>query len=283
MRKTLFATAMITTLLASSVPMTPYAADGNIVKKGEGYIVISGQGCSSLKQILETICSNLGNGNIICPEIPDKPETPELPDVQEPVTPELPDTQKPVTPEQPDTQTPVTPEPPNTQKPVTPESPDVQEPVTPELPDTQKPIIPEQPDIQEPDNGSSDETIHTYASRILDLVNAERAKAGLSALRLDTGITAAANVRAKEIKQSFSHTRPNGSSFSTALQEQGVTYRGSGENIAWGQKSPEQVMNAWMNSSGHRANILNPNFQNIGIGYYQDANGRNYWVQLFTY
>lgn len=65
--------------------------------------------------------------------------------------------------------------------------------------------------------------------------------------------------------------------------EQGVSYRESGENIAWGQKSPEQVMNGWMNSDGHRANILNKNFRNLGVGYYQDENGTNYWVQLFTY
>lgn len=114
-------------------------------------------------------------------------------------------------------------------------------------------------------------------------MNEERAKAGLPALEMSAEITAAANVRAKEIKQSFSHTRPDGSNFSSALKEQGVSYRGSGENIAWGQKSPEQVMNGWMNSEGHRANILNKNFKNIGVGYYQDANGVNYWVQLFTY
>lgn len=158
-------------------------------------------------------------------------------------------------------------------------------------------VIPEQPGTQEPDTGATDQpgvqepgvetpdedTVHPYVTRILELVNEERAKAGLSALELDTDITAAANVRAVEIKQSFSHTRPNGTSFSTALKEQGVSYRGSGENIAWGQKSPEQVMDGWMNSEGHRANILNANFKNIGIGYYQDQKGVNYWVQLFTY
>lgn len=78
------------------------------------------------------------------------------------------------------------------------------------------------------------------------------------------------------------HTRPDGSSFSTALQQQGVSYRGCGENIAWGQRTPEQVMNGWMNSEGHRANILNKNYKNIGVGFYQE-NDVNYWVQLFTY
>ncbi len=123
----------------------------------------------------------------------------------------------------------------------------------------------------------------TYAQQVVKLVNVERVKAGLSELAIDEKTEAAALVRAKEIKQSFSHTRPNGSQFSTVLKEQGVSYRGAGENIAWGQKSPEEVVTAWMNSEGHRANILNAKFTHIGVGYYQDAKGTNYWSQLFTY
>ena len=56
----------------------------------------------------------------------------------------------------------------------------------------------------------------------------------------------------------------------------------SGENIAWGQKTPEEVMKGWMNSEGHRANILNKNYTSIGVGYYQNAGGVNYWTQIFT-
>ena len=171
-----------------------------------------------------------------------------------------------------------TPETPDVEIPVLPETPDVEIPVNPE-----SPVIPEQPEVSNPDDNVPEESVHQYVTEILNLVNTERAKVGLSALALDMNITAAANVRAKEIKQSFSHTRPDGSNFSTALKEQGVSYRGSGENIAWGQKSPEQVMNGWMNSDGHRANILNKNFKSMGVGYYQDENGVNYWVQLFTY
>lgn len=137
--------------------------------------------------------------------------------------------------------------------------------------------------INKPGNDNSGDTsVSAYAQKVVDLVNAERAKNGLSALTVDTSVTAAANVRAKEITQSFSHTRPNGSGFSTALTENGASYRGSGENIAWGQKSPEAVMNAWMNSDGHRANILNPKFTKIGVGHYVN-NGTSYWTQLFTY
>lgn len=152
-----------------------------------------------------------------------------------------------------------------------------------DTPETSTPPVVETPDTQEPDGDISDEETLSYAEQVIKLVNEERAKAGLPALTMSKDITTAANVRAKEIKQSFSHTRPDGSSFSSVLSQYGISFRGSGENIAWGQKTPEQVMNAWMNSDGHRANILNKNFKNIGVGYYQDANGVKYWVQLFTY
>ena len=131
-------------------------------------------------------------------------------------------------------------------------------------------------------NGNyANDTLAAYANEVLQLVNQERTKAGLSSLTSEATITAAANVRAQESRQSFSHTRPNGTSFSTALREHGVSYRTSGENIAYGQRTPQEVVNAWMNSPGHRANILNPSFNKIGIGVYQ-YNGTIYWSQLFT-
>ena len=139
------------------------------------------------------------------------------------------------------------------------------------------------PELRPEDTPGQGATELSFAEQVVKLVNKERAKAGLAEVTLDKKIEAAALVRAKETEQSFSHTRPNGTSFSTALKEQGVTYRGAGENIAWGQKTPEDVMRAWMNSEGHRANILNAKFTKIGVGYYRNAQGRNYWTQLFTY
>jgi len=124
--------------------------------------------------------------------------------------------------------------------------------------------------------------INSYASQVLQLVNVERAKAGLSAYTTNSAITAAANTRAKETVQSFSHTRPNGSSFSTVFKEYNVSYRACGENIAYGQDTPQEVVTGWMNSPGHRANILNSNFNIIGIGVYQSSNGTIYWSQEFT-
>ncbi len=130
--------------------------------------------------------------------------------------------------------------------------------------------------------GNNDTSEHAFIQQVVNLVNTERAKEGLAPLTIDTKVQAAAMVRAKECEISFSHTRPDGSSFATALKEQNVSYRSSGENIAYGQQTPEAVMRAWMNSSGHRANIMNPNFTTIGVGYYENANGTDYWCQLFT-
>lgn len=150
-------------------------------------------------------------------------------------------------------------------------------------PESKPETTPPSEDTNTPENKPEADKELTFAEQVVELVNQERTKAGLSAVTLDQNIASAALVRAKEIETSFSHTRPNGSKFSTALTEQGVTFKGAGENIAWGQKSPEAVMQAWMNSEGHRANILNKNFTKIGVGYYQNAAGRNFWTQLFTY
>lgn len=150
-------------------------------------------------------------------------------------------------------------------------------------PENKPEITPPSEDTNTPENKPEADKELTFAEQVVELVNQERTKAGLNAVTLDKSIASAALVRAKEIETSFSHTRPNGSKFSTALTEQGVTFKGAGENIAWGQKSPEAVMQAWMNSEGHRANILNKNFTKIGVGYYQNASGRNFWTQLFTY
>ena len=200
-------------------------------------------------------------------------ETPELPEELPEETPdEMPD-QQPETPEDiPEEED--TPELPEEHPEETPDN-------TPQLPEDNRPD-------ETPDNGT-DQTPEDntgsmqgdFASQVAALVNAERAKYGLSALTVDTKVQQAALVRAKETAQSFSHTRPNGSSFSTALTEAGVSYRTAGENIAYGQSTPQQVMNAWMNSSGHRANILNANYTTIGVGY-TVINGTAYWAQLFT-
>lgn len=149
-------------------------------------------------------------------------------------------------------------------------------------PDNNRPTPDHTPD-NTPDQPEDNSSMDQFASRVVELVNAERAKAGLSPLTVDNSVASAAATRAKEIEKSFSHSRPDGSSFSTALKASGVSFMGAGENIAYGQQTPEAVMQGWMNSSGHRANILNPKFTTIGVGHYQNAAGVHYWTQLFTY
>ena len=119
------------------------------------------------------------------------------------------------------------------------------------------------------------------ASEVVRLTNSTRTQNGYAALTEDSALSKAAAVRAREIASSFSHTRPSGSSFSSVLSESGVSYRRAGENIASGQKSASEVVNAWMNSSGHRANMLSSSYSRIGTASV-NVGGTLYWVQLFA-
>lgn len=119
------------------------------------------------------------------------------------------------------------------------------------------------------------------ASEVVRLTNSARSQNGYAALVEDGALSEAAAVRAREIARSFSHTRPSGASFSSALSESGVSYLRVGENIASGQKSASEVVNAWMNSPGHRANILNSSYSRIGSASV-NIDGTHYWVQLFA-
>lgn len=124
-----------------------------------------------------------------------------------------------------------------------------------------------------------------YRQEVLDLVNAERAKYGLQPLVMgDANLTAAAQKRAEEIATVNSHVRPDGSKWYTVLKEYNVTDAAAGENAAWGSVSPEEVVNAWMNSAGHRANILDPEARAMGVGYYYNSSSSwgHQWIQLFT-
>lgn len=119
--------------------------------------------------------------------------------------------------------------------------------------------------------------------QVIDLVNQERAKAGLSPLKENTELAKVAEVKAEDMRDNnyFSHTSPVYGSPFDMMKQFGIKYSYAGENIAKGQRSPQEVMNGWMNSEGHRANILNSNFTEIGVGYVTDSNGGTYWVQMF--
>lgn len=238
---------------------------------------------STLKECLESL-EKQQRENCVVITLPCNPGAGQKPETPDNSTPETPDNSAPENkPETPDNSTPENkPETPDNSTPETPEN-------KPETPDNGTPENkPETPDNSAPENKPGQEEgveaeYHAYVLRVVELVNEERAKAGLKPVTLEKNISAAAQVRAQETEVSFSHTRPDGTKFTTALAQAGVTYRGAGENIAWGQRTPEQVMNGWMNSAGHRANILNEKFTSIGVGYYQNAAGTNYWTQLFTY
>lgn len=138
--------------------------------------------------------------------------------------------------------------------------------------------------VQQPDNTPVEkqeteaEKAERFIEEVIELTNAEREKEGLPALSTMTKLDKAAQIRADELKEKYSHDRPDGTRCFTVLDDVNINgYSAVGENIALGQRSPEQVVQAWMNSDGHRRNIMNVQFEKIGVGY-ADNNG---WVQLF--
>ena len=121
------------------------------------------------------------------------------------------------------------------------------------------------------------------AKEVVSLTNAQRKSAGLNALKSSGQLTMLAQLKAEDMAKNgyFSHTSPTYGSAFDMMKAYGVSYKTAGENIAKGQKSAQSVINGWMGSSGHRANILNSSYTEIGVGYAQDRNGNTYWVQIF--
>lgn len=129
--------------------------------------------------------------------------------------------------------------------------------------------------------GSSVDEVY---QQVLNEVNAQRAAAGLSVLTYRSDIEAYAAIRAQEIVEKWDHTRPDGRAFYTVFTDSGKRYIKVGENLAKGSAgnlgTANQVVNAWMGSPGHRANILNPDFKGMAVSLYVN-NGIYYWAQLF--
>lgn len=122
--------------------------------------------------------------------------------------------------------------------------------------------------------------VSAYEQKVVELTNQERAKNGLKPLALDTALSKVAREKSRDMQSKgyFSHTSPTYGSPFDMMKKFGITYRSAGENIAMGQPTPEAVVKAWMNSEGHRANILNSGYTHIGVGHV--ASG-NYWTQMF--
>lgn len=140
--------------------------------------------------------------------------------------------------------------------------------------------------VDKPSNnnpGSKLDDVNSIEKEVVRLVNIEREKNGLKALEIDAELSKVARTKSKDMadKGYFSHTSPTYGSPFDMMKKFGIKYSYAGENIAKGQPTAESVVKAWMNSEGHRANILSKNFTKIGVGYYKDSNGTPYWTQMF--
>ncbi|MEE3404334.1 MAG: CAP domain-containing protein [Acutalibacteraceae bacterium] len=144
-------------------------------------------------------------------------------------------------------------------------------------PSTDKPST-DKPSTDKP--SASVTNTSTYEQQVIDLINEIRVKNGLSPLTENTALSRCAKAKSQDMhdKRYFSHQSPTYGSPFDMMKQFGITYRTAGENIAMGQSTPQAVVNAWMNSKGHRANILNASFTQIGMGYVADG---HYWTQQF--
>lgn len=127
---------------------------------------------------------------------------------------------------------------------------------------------------------TTDSGVLNYEKEVVRLVNDIRLQNGLNALSENWELSRVARIKSQDMKDNnyFSHTSPVYGTPFQMIKNFGISYRSAGENIAKGQQTPQAVVNAWMNSSGHRANILNPSYTQIGVGY---VAGGKYWTQMF--
>lgn len=143
---------------------------------------------------------------------------------------------------------------------------------------------PEQKPEEKPEqNPGTSSDYAAFQQRVLELVNSERAKVGAKPLTLNAKLSNVATTKSQDMidKNYFDHNSPTYGSPFDMMKKFGISYKSAGENIAMGQTSPEEVMKAWMNSDGHRKNILNSSFTEIGVGVAKNAKGQLYWTQMF--
>ncbi|TQR13366.1 hypothetical protein FG383_12605 [Psychrobacillus soli] len=172
------------------------------------------------------------------------------------------------------------------------EAPVVEKPVTPPVaekpakpvtpPVAEKPVTPAPtPEVKEPVKENNESVqVSAEIQQVVDLTNQERAKAGLKALQIDTKLTQSAQAKSQDMKNKnyFSHTSPTYGSPFDQMKSFGITYKSAAENIAMGQPSATEVVKAWMESPGHKANIMNPSYTHIGVGL---SDSGFYWTQQF--
>lgn len=162
----------------------------------------------------------------------------------------------------------------------------------PTKPEATKPVV-TQPEVTKPAPApapapapveNKNTAVSSYEQKVVELVNVERQKAGLSSLSLDAAVSNVARIKSKDMADNnyFAHQSPTYGSAGDMLNKFGIKWSAWGENIASGQRTPEAVVTAWMNSAGHRANILSSNYSKIGVGYVTNSSGTPYWTQIFT-
>jgi uncharacterized YkwD family protein len=152
-------------------------------------------------------------------------------------------------------------------------------------------LMNENPQIQDPSSLKSGDTVNvphmedisSEENKVLELVNRERAKQGLQMLTGNSELTRVARKKCQDMinKNYFAHESPTYGSPFQMMEAEGIRFSAAGENIAKGQRSAEEVMSAWMNSPGHRSNIMSPAYTELGVGMAKDKNGSLYWTQLF--
>lgn len=252
------------------------------------FILVSVRGCRTgqLQWTFEATAPATTDASTAPTDLPQATEQPTTvpeetvgPTVEQTLPPETqpPETQPPVT-EPPATQ------PPETKPPVT-QPPETKPPAT-QPPATEPPAT--QPPATDPPTDPYDiykDTVTALEQEIMDLINAEREKAGLEPLAIDPRLCAITSVRAYECSILFDHTRPNGKDCFSVLEEYGfLYYRRCGENILFcsvGYYDAAEMVGMWMNSEGHRGNILSEDFNKMGLAVYE-ANGFYYAANLFT-
>jgi len=126
-------------------------------------------------------------------------------------------------------------------------------------------------------------TAESYTYEVVKLVNQERSKVGLPPLKENWELSRVARYKSEDMiaKSYFSHTSPTYGSPFQMMKDFGISYQAAGENIAAGQRTPAEVVEAWMNSEGHRKNILSPTYTEIGVGYVKGGSYGHYWTQMF--
>ncbi|NLV49342.1 MAG: SafA/ExsA family spore coat assembly protein [Clostridiales bacterium] len=132
-------------------------------------------------------------------------------------------------------------------------------------------------------NIPSIDDVKALEQKVIDLVTQQRAYNGLPALKANWEVCRVARYKSQDMidKRYFAHQSPTYGSPFNMMENFGIRFSAAGENIAYGQRTPQEVMNSWMNSPGHRSNILNRTYNQIGVGVAKSSNGTFYWTQMF--